>query len=134
MSSPFNTPGAFSWCELMTSDPAAATKFYKELLGWEFETMNMGMPYNVIKAGGQPIGGIAEIPEHAKGMPPSWGCYITVANADDTAAAAEKLGGKILLGPIDIPTVGRFVFIQDPQGAMFYAIAYEKPESENCGN
>lgn len=30
---PFTQPGAFSWCELMTSDPEGAKQFYGELLG-----------------------------------------------------------------------------------------------------
>jgi len=29
----FQTPGAFSWCELMTTDPDAASRFYGELPG-----------------------------------------------------------------------------------------------------
>jgi predicted enzyme related to lactoylglutathione lyase len=43
---------------------------------------------------------------------------------DATAKTAQQLGGKILMGPQDIPTVGRFCVIQDPQGAVISAISY----------
>jgi len=54
------------------------------------------------------IGGIMSIPEMSKGMPPSWGAYVTVDDVDATAAKAEKLGGKIIVAPTDIPTVVKF--------------------------
>lgn len=60
----FQTPGAFSWCELMTTDPTAASAFYAGLFGWKMETMNMGMPYHVVKVGDASIGGVM-------GMPPA---------------------------------------------------------------
>ncbi len=34
--------GAFSWNELMTTDVAAAKKFYGELLGWTLQDIDMG--------------------------------------------------------------------------------------------
>ena len=47
-------------------------------------------------------------------------------DVDGTAAKAAKLGGKIIVPPTDIPTVGRFTVIQDPQGAVISAITYVK--------
>ena len=51
-----------------------------------------------------------------------WGAYVTVDDADATAKTAENLGAKLLLPPTDIPKVGRFCVIQDPQGAVINAI------------
>jgi uncharacterized protein len=120
----YKTPGAFSWSELMASDPDAAAAFYGQLFGWTFEKMDMGMPYQVIKAGGTSVGGIMGKPPGGEAMPPMWGCYVTVADADATAKRCTELGGKVIMGPQDIPTVGRFVVLQDPQGAVVNAIAY----------
>jgi len=50
---------------------------------------------------------------------------MTVDDVDATARTARDLGGKVLLGPHDIPNVGRFCVIQDPQGAVISAIAYK---------
>ncbi len=49
---PYETPGAFSWSELMTSDPEAAGEFYGKLFGWKIEKMRHGQrPYHVVKIG-----------------------------------------------------------------------------------
>jgi uncharacterized protein len=121
----YKTHGAFSWCELLTTNPKAATEFYDSLFGWKVETMNMGPePYHVVKAGDTSIGGIMKIPAQAQGMPPNWGCYVTVSNVDETARKCTSLGGKVMMPPTDIPTVGRFAVIQDPQGATLNIITY----------
>ena len=121
----YKTIGAFSWNELMTSDPQAACDFYGKLFGWTFDTMDMGTgPYRVVKAGDSSVGGIMAIPPDGKGMPSAWGSYVTVANADATAEKCTSLGGKVVVGPTDVPKVGRFVVLQDPQGAVITAIAY----------
>lgn len=123
---PFQQHGAFSWCELMTSDPEAARKFYGQLLGWELkEGPVQGIPYTVISTGGQEVGGIASMPPNAPAMPPTWGVYITVEDVDATAEQAVALGGKVLMPPMEIEEVGRFALIQDPQGANFCVITYQ---------
>ncbi len=127
MATPFETHGAFSWTELLTSDVAAARKFYGQLLGWQFKDMNMAaMTYTVVNAGGQDIGGIMPIPPQAKGMSPCWGAYVTVDNVDAVTDRVRGLGGKLTVPPTDIPTVGRFAVIQDPQGASISLITYAK--------
>jgi len=128
MNDPFQQHGAFSWCELMTTDVDAAKRFYSNLFGWTLEDMNMTgqMTYTVVKAGGQGIGGIMKTPPQAGNMPPCWGTYVTVDDVDAIAQKAVTLGGKICVPPQDIPTVGRFCVIQDPQGAMISAITYVK--------
>ena len=129
MDEQFKSHGAFSWCELMTTDARAAKDFYTKLFGWTTEEMNTvpGISYTVVKVGDKGIGGIMSLPQEAQGMPPHWGSYVTVDDVDAVAESAQQLGGKVLLGPQDIPNVGRFCLIQDPQGAMISAIRYAKP-------
>lgn len=122
--------GQFNWCELMTTDVASAKKFYASLFGWELEDMSMpemqGMVYTEIKAGGKMIGGIMPMPKEAKDVSPMWGIYVTVDDVDKVAQDVVKLGGKLHMPPTDIPKVGRFCVIQDPQGAFINAITYLK--------
>lgn len=123
---PFKTHGAFSWNELMTSDPQAAAAFYGALFGWKFDSMDMGQgSYSVIKVADAGIGGIMKTPPSAGAMPSSWCGYVTVDDIDETARRCVSLGGKVLMPPTDIPTVGRFAVLQDPQGAVLNAIAYQ---------
>jgi predicted enzyme related to lactoylglutathione lyase len=125
MSSAFETHGAFSWNELQTTDVPAAREFYGKLFGWKIQDMpNAEMPYAVVNAGDAGIGGIMKIPKEAKGMPPHWGAYVTVKNVDELVARVSGLGGKLVIPPQDIPTVGRFAVIQDPQGAVLSVITY----------
>jgi uncharacterized protein len=121
--------GQFSWNELTTTDPAGATKFYTQLFGWT--TQEFPMPefnYTVVRLTGATSGqgGIMPIPPGAKGMPPAWISYVTVDDVDATAKQAEKHGGMVMAGPRDIPEVGRFAVIQDPQGAAIAVITYLK--------
>jgi len=53
-----------------------------------------------------------------------WGGYVTVDDVDASAKQAVTLGGKILLEARDIPNVGRFCVIADPQGATLSLITY----------
>ena len=123
---PFKTHGAFSWNELMTSDAQAATAFYGALFGWKFDSMDMGQgSYSVIKVANAGIGGIMKTPPSAGPMPPSWCGYVTVDDIDEIARRCVSLGGKVLMPPTDIPTVGRFAVLQDPQGAVLNAITYQ---------
>jgi len=127
MTTPFATHGAFSWNELTTSDPKAARKFYGTLLGWQFQDMDMGViTYTVINVGGQGMGGITGVPPNAQGMPPAWGGYVTVDDVDAVVARVAGLGGRVLLAPTDIPTVGRLATIADTQGATLSLITYAK--------
>ncbi len=114
------THGTFCWNELMTRDPEAAEKFYSELVGWQAADSGMpGMKYSMLKAGDQTAGGMMAMPDEVPAEVPShWMAYITVDDVDAAIAKVADLGGTVLHGPMDIPTVGRFCTIQDPTGAV----------------
>ncbi len=126
MSDAFQTHGAISWLELRTKDVAKAKTFYTEVIGWETEEMPMpdGV-YTVLKAGGEPIGGITT---HGAGDEGVWAGYITVDNVDDRVAKAEAAGGNIVMAPMDIPGVGRTAVVIDAVGAAINFITYEKKD------
>jgi len=128
MKEPMKQHGAFSWFELVTPDVEAATSFHRKLFGWTTEKVPMGgMSYTVVKVGGEDVGGIMAMPPQAKGVPPHWGVYVTVDDADATAKLAVQMGAKIIVPPQDIPDVGRFCLFQDPQGAFLSVITYLRP-------
>jgi len=129
MSNPRQQHGAFSWCELMTSDAAAAKAFYSKVFGWTMadeEMKEMGMTYTVLKANGQDVGGLMPLsaPQIQGNPPPHWGVYVTVEDVDATVELIKELGGTILVEPNDIPDVGQFAVFQDPQGATLSIISY----------
>ena len=70
---------------------------------------------------------MAITPEMGEGIPPHWAAYLAVEDCDDTVARAESLGGKVVVPANDIPGVGRFAFVADPQGAVFGVIKLANP-------
>jgi hypothetical protein len=70
-----------------------------------------------------------KIPDEAKGMPPNWGCYVTVDDIEACCARVRQLGGQVLKPPFEVPTVGSMAVISDPQGAVLSVIAYSMPGS-----
>jgi len=109
-------PGDFVWYELVTPDLDAAEKFYKNVIGWTTCDSGMsGMRYTLVSAGETQIAGMMSMP----GAPPGWLGYIAVPDVDTFADRVQKAGGKIYRAPQDIPNIGRFSVVADPQGAVF---------------
>ena len=113
--------GIFVWHELMTTDVKSAAVFYSKMTGWKAQTSPQDPSYTLFLSGKQQVAGLMTLPPDAAAMgaPPSWLVYIGTADADGTVREAVSLGGKVLKAPADIPTVGRFAVLQDPQGAAF---------------
>ncbi len=55
-------------------------------------------------------------------IPPNWLVYFAVDDADAAVEAATKAGGSAMMGPMDIPQVGRIAVLADGQGAVFAVI------------
>src|SRR5262249_17115511 len=74
------------------------------------------------------LGGVMELPAEAAkmGAPPHWIGNVQVDDVDATVVQVTKLGGKVHKAPSDIPTVGRFAVIADPQGG---AVSVFKPNN-----
>ncbi len=121
-------PGALTWNELLTSNADVATSFYTRLLGWTTESWPMpNTTYTVLKNGDRTAGGLMPQPAEMKGAPSMWASYFAVEDADASFAAAMKLGAKTIMPLTDIPDVGRFGWLQDPQGAVFAIIKNATP-------
>jgi predicted enzyme related to lactoylglutathione lyase len=111
----------FSWHELTTSDLSSAVSFYEQLFGWEkkseFDMGDMGM-YHMFGRDRFTYGGMMKKPAEAPGV--YWLHYVRVADSADAAAErAQKAGGTLMVGPMEVPGGDRVAVIQDPQGAMF---------------
>ena len=101
-------------------DSAAAREFYGGLLGWEFEDVSPGgdaPPYHMAKLQGLTVAGVGTQP--GQDWEPAWNTYVSVQDADATAAAVTDAGGKVAMAPFDIGTAGRMAVFTDPQGAEF---------------
>jgi hypothetical protein len=127
------TTGRFAWHELHTNQRARAIKFYGELAGWQIKDVAMGPgdPYGLCLLDGKDLGGIVQSTEPGH-SPPHWLAYIAVDEVDASAVKATSLGGKVIQAPMDIPDVGRFAVIADPQGATFALYKHLRTEEERA--
>lgn len=119
MTSPTST---FVWYELTTSDAPAAAAFYQAVFGWTLKDAAMPeLQYSLASAGNTEVAGIMALPPEAAnaGAPPCWTGYISVPDVDAHAQRVTLAGGMVYVPPTDIPNIGRFAVVGDPQGAGF---------------
>lgn len=118
----FGELNSVCWVELASPDIKKSEEFYSALLGWKVHPSSGPHAYGEIETGGERKGGLLQMNEQWKGIPPHWGQYFLVADCDAMAEKVKQLGGKICHGPFDAPGVGRIAVASDGQGAMFSLI------------
>jgi uncharacterized protein len=112
-------PGTPSWVDLSTTDPAAAKRFYGELLGWE--AVDAGPPeetggYGMFTLRGRLVAGVGPLQDTS--MPPVWSTYVSSDDADAAAARARDAGAQVLVEPMDVMDAGRLAFLAHPAGGI----------------
>jgi predicted enzyme related to lactoylglutathione lyase len=119
--------GAVGWNEAHVGDLDVAWKFYSEMFGWTKGTvMPMGEmgDYMLFQIDGKDIGGMMK---QQKMLPmPMWLYYFNVDGIDAAAARITKAGGKIAMGPHQVPGGQWIVSGFDPQGANFNLLSAKK--------
>jgi len=109
-------PGSPCWLELATPDPERTTRFYRDLLGWDYHWVqdSDGQHYALALLDGEPVGGIRP---HA-GEIRDWTPYLAAADLVETAETVLRLGGAMLHpAPRIVPGVGATALADDPSGA-----------------
>jgi uncharacterized protein len=116
-----SVPGRFVWYDLMTTDPKAAVAFYTAVVGWGTTVWEGPAPYTMWTVGDQPIGGTMQLPAEAaaQGARPHWLAYVSVADVAATVQRAQELGATVMVPATDIPSVGQYAVLNDPQGVRF---------------
>lgn len=111
------TPGTPCWVDLGTSDVEGAKAFYGGLFDWTAETSDDPDTggYTMFLLDGVPAAGL--MPLMAPEQPVAWSTYVSVTDADATAAQVTAADGKVLMAPMDVTDVGRMAFFVDPTGA-----------------
>jgi predicted enzyme related to lactoylglutathione lyase len=117
---PEYAPGTPSWVELSSPDTDASAAFYGELMGWEATEpgpVEETGGYRMFQQDGQRVGGL--MGHMQDGQPTFWATYISVADADETAAQVAAAGGSPVVEPMDVMDQGRMAYFADPAGAVF---------------
>jgi uncharacterized protein len=119
-----NDPGYFTWYELITTDPAAAASFYRDVIGWETQAVSASTPpYTLFAAGDAPAAGLMELPEEGRkmGARPRWMGYVSVRDAHAAVDRIKRLGGTVYVPPTDA-NIGLISVVADPCAVTFGVI------------
>jgi uncharacterized protein len=117
---PHYAPGTPSWIDLGTPDPEGAVAFYGALFGWrptEPGPAEETGGYRMLQQDGGNVAGV--MASQDPNWPSAWSSYVSVADADATAAAVREHGGTVIVEPMDVLELGRMAFFVDPTGAAF---------------
>ena len=112
-------PGAMTWHELLTTNSGDAIEFYTTLLGLERGETMAPMDYTLLRSEGTDVLGVMQITPDMGEVPPNWSIYFAVKDVDAAVTQAQSLGGGVVVPATDIPDIGRFSVLTDPQGAFF---------------
>jgi len=112
-------PGTPSWVELSSPDVDASAGFYRELMGWQATEPGPAETggYRMFQQDGQNVAGL--MGHMQAGQPTAWATYVSVADADETAAKVTAAGGSVMVPPMDVTDIGRMAVFVDPTGAVF---------------
>ena len=114
------------WADVVTPDLDAGKRFYTAMFGWEYQDSGPEFGnYSMALLNGKTVAGVTPPPPGVEpgSMPPVWSVYLASADADATAAKVDQAGGKVIMGPMDVPSGQWIIQCQDPQGAHFALLA-----------
>ncbi len=125
-------PGSAVWFDLLTENAAVANAFYAEVFGWEIEVYKPDVW--LARHNGEAVAGISqirgELPDQTESR---WLVGVLVANADSAVATAKRLGAKVHEAVKDVPGIGRYAVIADPQGAVIMLVDLEEEFTRPTG-
>jgi uncharacterized protein len=113
--------GKIVWVDLTIPNASEVRNFYQQVVGWDASDVPVGdhVDYNMTAPGTEDtIAGICHALGDLVGTPPQWMIYIAVEDIDQSVAACESNGGKVVIAPKSMGGYGRYCVIQDPGGAV----------------
>jgi uncharacterized protein len=117
--------GAPSWFELQTRDYQATLDFYRDVFGWDTQTVSdtADFRYAALRHGEEWLAGVMDasgfLPQD---VPARWSVYFGVDDTDAALVKVADLGGSVLRPAEDTP-YGRLATAVDPTGAEFRLVA-----------
>jgi predicted enzyme related to lactoylglutathione lyase len=102
------------WFEVRGNDGGKLRRFYAELFGWKIDADNP-TKYGMVETGGK--GGIPGGVGDAIDGTRSWVTfYVAADDLADALARAQKLGGKVVMPPRQLPGGPAIAVFEDPEG------------------
>lgn len=117
----FGEAGAPIYHQLTTSDYAKALDFYRQVFGWQIETVSDSdeFRYSTANFDGEALVGIMDgTTDMAEGAPSNWFFFLGSDDVDKTVTLVKDNGGSVIRDAEDTP-YGRLAAVADPTGAGF---------------
>jgi predicted enzyme related to lactoylglutathione lyase len=125
--------GLIKWADLTVDNAEEVRDFYSGVVGWNSAGFPVGDREDYVMSHpetGDVVAGICNQLGEIKGLPQQWLVYVTIEDLDDSIAACNELGGKVVFGPRDSETMGRWCVVEDPAGAVM-ALTELTPGEDN---
>lgn len=124
----FVSPTSLCQLEISISDADLALRFYRDVFGWKPVPAEIHQ-YIVMDVPRDCPFGIALVPGPTSGQTRTGGIvpYFAVAGPERVVLAAEKAGGRRILGPHSLAGYGTIYQIEDLDGNRFGLYQAQKP-------
>ncbi len=115
--------GCISWLDLTVSDASATRDFYRQVVGWSVQDVEMAeagkrySDYNMLGGDGNPAAGVCHARGVNLGLPPVWMIYLPVGDLAESLRRVREGGGKVIKATRGADGEYAYAAIQDPVGA-----------------
>ena len=115
--------GCISWLDLTVSDASATRDFYRQVVGWSVQDVDMEdaseryADYNMLGGDGNPAAGVCHARGVNLGLPPIWMIYLPVGDLAESLRRVREEGGKVIKATRGTDGEYGYAAVQDPVGA-----------------
>lgn len=121
--------GCISWLDLTVSDASATRDFYRQVVGWAVQDVEMGdaseryADYNMLGDDGSPAAGVCHARGVNLGLPPVWMIYLPVGDLAESLRRVQEEGGKVIKATRGTDGEYAYAAVEDPVGVCLALVA-----------
>ncbi len=115
--------GRICWLDLTVSDASATQAFYREVVGWSVQEVEMEdgreryADYNMLGGDGNPAAGVCHARGVKVGLPPVWMIYLPVGDFHESLSRVKEEGGTVIKVVPGADGEDLYAAVRDPVGA-----------------
>ena len=115
--------GRISWLDLTVTDASASRDFYRDVVGWSVQDVEMGdagggySDYAMCASDGAAVAGVCHSRGVNRGLSPVWMIYLPVGDLPQSLARVQENGGEVVEARKGSDDEVAFAVIRDPVGA-----------------
>jgi uncharacterized protein len=115
--------GRIAWADLTVPDASAARDFYRQVVGWSVQDVQMEdegaryADYNMLGGDGRPAAGVCHARGVNRGLPAVWMIYLPVGDLAESLRRVEEQGGRVIKATKHADGTHEYAAVQDPAGA-----------------